>query len=67
MCGAMLPADSCAKLSAGDDADWQYHVGVEFASRQVRELVEHGVPGLHFYVLNKSHSTLAVLQAIQQL
>lgn len=67
MCGATLPADFVAKLSEGDDADWQYHVGQEFASRQVRELLEHGVPGLHFYVLNKSHSTLAVLQTIQQL
>lgn len=67
MCGASLPADFVAKLSAGDDADWQYHVGQEFASRQVRELMKQGVPGLHFYVLNKSHSTLAVLQTIQQL
>jgi methylenetetrahydrofolate reductase (NADPH) len=67
MCGASLPADFVAKLSAGDDADWQYHVGQEFASRQVRGLMKQGVPGIHFYVLNKSHSTLAVLQTIQQL
>jgi methylenetetrahydrofolate reductase (NADPH) len=67
MCGAMLPTDFVERLSSHDDPDWQYQVGVEHATRQVRELVQHGVPGVHFYVLNKSQSTLAVLQAVAQL
>ncbi|NLX56518.1 MAG: methylenetetrahydrofolate reductase [NAD(P)H] [Planctomycetaceae bacterium] len=67
MCGATLPPAFVEKLSARDDPQWQYQVGVEFAARQVRELVQCGVPGIHFYVLNKSQSTLAVLQAVSQL
>ena len=39
---------------SGDDAAAQFEVGVEFAVRQVRELLDSGVPGIHFYVLNKS-------------
>ena len=67
MCGATLPPTFVDQLSSNSDPDWQYQVGVEHATRQVRQLVERGVPGVHFYVLNKSQSTLAVLQAVAQL
>ena len=64
LCGARLPATLVAGLeSCQDDAQRQFEVGVEFAIRQVRELLEEGVPGLHFYVLNKSPATCRVLQA----
>jgi methylenetetrahydrofolate reductase (NADPH) len=68
LCGARLPRDFQAGLaqSAGN-ADDQFAVGVEFATRQVAALVERGVPGLHFYVLNKSPATTAVLRAIPRL
>ncbi|MHB0954769.1 MAG: methylenetetrahydrofolate reductase [NAD(P)H] [Pirellulaceae bacterium] len=66
MCGAKLPGKFVERLSARDDPEWQHQVGVEFAARQVRELVLEHVPGIHFYVLNKSQSALAVLQAIEQ-
>jgi methylenetetrahydrofolate reductase (NADPH) len=63
MCGAKLPARFTAALSEKqDDADWQFRSGVDFAIEQVRELVASGIPGLHFYVLNRSHATAAVLQ-----
>jgi methylenetetrahydrofolate reductase (NADPH) len=39
-------------------------VGVEFAARQVRELLDSGIPGMHFYVLNKSQATASVLRAV---
>lgn len=65
LCGARLPESFVAALQAqGDNADGQFAVGVEFAVRQVRELVDSGIAGLHFYVLNKSHATSAVLQAV---
>jgi methylenetetrahydrofolate reductase (NADPH) len=37
---------------------------VEFAAKQVEELVSAGVPGIHFYVLNKSPATIRVLEAV---
>jgi methylenetetrahydrofolate reductase (NADPH) len=65
LCGAVLPADFRQALEReADDAPGQFAVGVEFATRQVRELVDGGVPGLHFYVLNKSPATSAVLEAV---
>ena len=39
-------------------------LGVEFAARQVQELIDGGVPGLHFYVLNKSQATSQVLNSV---
>jgi len=65
LCGARLPhAFQQALAREADNPEGQFAVGVEFATRQVRDLVERGVPGLHFYVLNKSPATTAVLQAV---
>mgnify|MGYP003346570552 FL=1 len=63
LCKAKLPADFVAALARQDDADWQFQCGVEFASRQLHDLLDRGVPGVHFYVLNRSSATSQVLQA----
>lgn len=63
LCGARLPADFVAALERDSATEAQFEVGVEFATRQTQELVEAGVPGVHFYVLNKSQATSAVLRA----
>jgi methylenetetrahydrofolate reductase (NADPH) len=64
LCKARLPdAFTRAFESAGADEAAQFEAGVEFAARQVEELVAAGVPGIHFYVLNKSPATIRVLQA----
>ena len=65
LCKAKLPESFLARLAERDDADWQFQVGVEFATEQVQELVDRGVPGIHFYVLNKSPATSAVLRAVR--
>jgi len=66
MCGARLPEMLVEKLnSAGDDEAAQFEVGVDHAIRQVRELMAAGVPGIHFYVLNKSPATVRVLEAVR--
>ena len=67
MCGASLPQAFVDRLARHDDPAWQYQVGVDFATQQVSDLVKAGVPGIHFYVLNKSPSTLAVLKAAEQI
>jgi methylenetetrahydrofolate reductase (NADPH) len=64
MCGARLPDDFVSALQAHDNPVGQFQAGVEHAIRQVRELVQHGVPGIHFYVLNKSQATSWVLAAV---
>jgi len=66
MCKARLPADLLAKLeTAGDDEVAQFEIGVAHATRQVKELLAASVPGIHFYVLNKSPATARVLEAMR--
>jgi methylenetetrahydrofolate reductase (NADH) len=63
LCGAKLPPEFVSALEAFDERpDDQFEVGVEFATRQVQALVDAGVPGVHFYVLNKSPATCRVLR-----
>jgi len=64
LCGASLPDNLIAKLQESDQPDSQFCAGVEFAAHQVRELMEKGVPGIHFYVLNKSEATSVVLSSV---
>jgi len=67
LCGARLPTPFQAELErfAGDEAG-QFEVGVAYATRQVQELISSGVPGVHFYVLNKSPATVRVLEAVSR-
>ena len=62
LCKARLPDEfTRAFEAAGTDEAAQFEAGVEFASRQVQGLLDGGVPGIHFYVLNKSTATSRVL------
>ena len=62
MCGASIPA-SLRDLLAGvrDDDAAVTAIGIEWARDQCRALLEGGAPGLHFYTLNRSHSTREIL------
>ncbi|MCH8310941.1 MAG: methylenetetrahydrofolate reductase, partial [Chloroflexi bacterium] len=48
-----------------DKDDSARDMGVEYATDQVRELWEAGVPGVHFYVLNRSYSVSRILDNLQ--
>ncbi|QDT01260.1 5,10-methylenetetrahydrofolate reductase [Adhaeretor mobilis] len=66
LCGAKLPSDFIAALEKyEDDPAGQFEVGVDFATKQSAELLEAGVPGIHYYVLNKSEATKRVLEAVE--
>jgi len=65
LCKARLPeAFTRAFEAAGDDEAAQFEAGVDYAARQVEELVAGGVPGMHLYVLNKSPATIRVLEHV---
>lgn len=66
LCKARLPGSFVAALSQRDDAEWQFQVGVDYASRQVQGLIDADIPGIHFYVLNKSPATAAVLKGVRR-
>ena len=65
LCGAKLPASFLGALERhrGDPAG-QVEVGVDYAIRQCRDLIAGGVPGIHFYVLNKAAAPGRILRAL---
>jgi methylenetetrahydrofolate reductase (NADPH) len=63
LCGARLPDAFLARLDKlGDDDAAVIDFGIEYTTRQCEALLAHGVPGLHFYCLNKVHSTERVIR-----
>ncbi len=61
MCGAKIPADMQKSIEKfGDDQPSVEAFGIEYASKQCRELLAMGAPGIHFYTLNKSHATRSI-------
>jgi methylenetetrahydrofolate reductase (NADPH) len=63
LCGARIPSALGARLDKiGADDAAAAEFGIEYATKQCEELLRAGVPGLHFYTLNKSHSTVQVLR-----
>ena len=66
LCGAKLPATFLGDLERYQgDSEGQLNVGVEYAIRQCQELLDAGIPGLHFYVLNKADAPRRILQALR--
>jgi len=63
LCGAKIPPPLRSKLDqlAGND-EAAAEFGIEYATKQCEELLRAGAPGLHFYTLNKSRSTVRVLK-----
>ena len=60
MCKASLPtALSEAMEKAGDDVEAAEAAGLEWAVRQIDDLLAHGVPGIHLYILNRSKAALS--------
>jgi methylenetetrahydrofolate reductase (NADPH) len=63
LCGAKLPVPFLSKLEElGDDDSAVTEFGIEYCTRQCEDLLKNGVPGVHFYTLNKAHSTAAVIR-----
>jgi methylenetetrahydrofolate reductase (NADPH) len=63
LCGAKIPPALQTRLDAlADDDEAAMQFGIEYATRQCEELLRAGVPGLHFYTLNKAAATVQVLK-----
>ena len=62
--GARFPAKLLRALSRAQDDDYATNVGIHWATEQVRDLIDHGVRGVHFYTLNQSKATLKIFQAL---
>jgi len=62
VCGASIPDTVVRDLEAVQNQPELVHrYGVEYATKQCRALIEHGVPGVHFYTLNRSRATQEII------
>jgi methylenetetrahydrofolate reductase (NADPH) len=66
MCEATIPPSLLEALEwRSHDPDAVLQLGVSYATLQCAELLARGAPGIHFYTLNKSHATRAILSALR--
>jgi methylenetetrahydrofolate reductase (NADPH) len=66
MCGATIPEGLYRQLELRpEQADAVAELGVAYATLQCAELLEGGAPGIHFYTLNRSPATRAILAALK--
>jgi methylenetetrahydrofolate reductase (NADPH) len=68
MCGATIPDDLMRELGLrADQPESVYDFGVAYATLQCADLLAKGAPGIHFYTLNRSTATRAILSALRVL
>ena len=66
LCGSAIPDGLSRELRArGDDEEAVLDLGVAYATLQCVELLQAGAPGIHFYTLNRSPATRAILGALK--
>lgn len=66
MCGASIPAELMERLEKRrDDPGRVMATGIEWAIDQCIDLLDRGVPGIHFYTLNKSEATRTILAGVR--
>lgn len=66
MCGSEIPAGLRAELHARkEDTEAVLDFGVAYATLQCSELLAAGAPGIHFYTLNRSPATRAIVSALK--
>jgi methylenetetrahydrofolate reductase (NADPH) len=66
MCGATIPVDLMTRLeSVQSDSEAINEIGIGHATKQCRDLLKNGAPGIHFYTLNQSRATLSVLECLK--
>jgi methylenetetrahydrofolate reductase (NADPH) len=68
MCGATIPQALLEALEwRAADREAVLQLGVAYATLQCAELLARGAPGIHFYTLNRSPATRAILSALRLL
>lgn len=61
LCGARIPPRLDELLTKVEDDDAAaLQMGIDYCTEQCQGLLEFGVPGFHFYSLNKAHSVRAI-------
>jgi methylenetetrahydrofolate reductase (NADPH) len=59
--GSVLPATLARRLAVAEvNPDVVEIIGIDWALTQIRDLLAHGAPGYHLYILNRAKSALAL-------
>jgi methylenetetrahydrofolate reductase (NADPH) len=65
LCGASIPAKLLITMDKyGDNPEDMRKAGIEYASRQIRELIDNGSDGIHLLTMNRPKSSKEILQNI---
>lgn len=62
--GARFPAKLQTAIKGGGPEDDITAQGIDYATTQCQELLQEGIPGIHFYTLNKSQATREVVSRL---
>ncbi len=62
--GARFPARLMKSLTRAKDDSYVEAVGIHWATEQVRDLIDCGVKGVHFYTLNRSKATVRIYETL---
>ncbi|MGA2507932.1 MAG: methylenetetrahydrofolate reductase [NAD(P)H] [Chitinispirillaceae bacterium] len=62
--GTRYPGGLLKALNRAEDDDHFEKVGIHWAAEQVRDLIDNGVRGIHFYTLNRSRATLRIYDSL---
>jgi methylenetetrahydrofolate reductase (NADPH) len=66
MCGAQIPPTLRAAMEVRrSDGEGALQLGVAYATLQCADLLRRGAPGIHFYTLNRSPATRAIVAALR--
>src|SRR5207245_11019728 len=65
MAGATVPATLQGAIDAAQDDEAIRVLGVQHCIAQCTELLEAGVPGLHFYTFNRARAPMEILAALR--
>ncbi len=65
MCGASIPPPLMERLISCPSTDEVCEIGIEYSISQCAELKSWGVPGFHFYPLNRSKAVKKIIDALK--
>lgn len=67
LCGSCIPESFMRELEKAEEnggAEAVQALGIEHARKQIRQLLDNGVPGVHLYTLNKDEACLELLDGV---
>ncbi len=66
--GASLPHEFTAMIGRFEhDPEGLYEAGIEYAVKQIRDLIHSGVDGVHLYTMNDPHVAVRVWESVKDL